>query len=395
MKKLFVSVFAMLMLSVSAAFAAENAVTLNISITPTDAIVLPSTARFNIFSENGRWLANRGFDISKDTTSSTVVFDNLPDFEPGEKFTLVPTIGLTKVSANSRDYAVGESFTVDTAGGSSFDMEALPLYLEPTGVKTDKLIFYFDTQNKYTPVASDARFNLFDKDGIWLANDAVSVRRGGERYELVFNLPEYYTGEKFYLCPTVGMTSVFYNGKSYLPGEMIEFETYADLNTVGNFFYVDLTPLYVVPDADASSAFSEKAEEFINASGITSKTDYFVWVSKQDFKVAVLMREEGKWKCIKNFDCSIGAPSTPTITGVFEYYQYQPRWLYDTYYVGPVMRFAKGGYAIHSTLLRYDGSNADGRLRKKISHGCVRVEPKNIEWLSYYAPIGTRVYITE
>lgn len=395
MKKLFVSVLAMLALSVSAALAAENAVTLNISITPTEAIVLPSTARFNIFSSNGSWLANRGFDILKDTASSTVVFDNLPDFEPGEKFTLVPTIGLTSVSANSRDYTIGESFILDTAGGCSFDIEALPLYLEPTGVKTDKLIFYFDTQNKYTPIASDARFNLFDKDGFWLANDAVSVKRGGERYELVFNLPEYYTGEKFYLCPTVGMSSVFYNGKSYLPDEMIEFETYADLNTVGNFFYVDLTPLYVVPDADTSSAFSEKAEEFINASGIASKTDYFIWVSKQDFKVAVLMREEGKWKCIKSFDCSIGAPSTPTITGVFEYYQYQPRWLYDTYYVGPVMRFAKGGYAIHSTLLRYDGSNADGRLRKKISHGCVRVEPKNIEWLSYYAPIGTRVYITE
>lgn len=394
MKKLLALIFAIFTLCAATAFAAENKISLSISITPTDAIVTPATARFNIFGENGEWLANRGFDIFKDTREAAVEFD-LPDFEPGKKFTIVPTIGLTNVTYEGNTYGIGESITLDTAEKTAFDISVLPLYIEPTGVKTDKLIFYFDAINKFTPIPSDARFNLFDKDGNWLKNDAVAIKHGGERYKLVFDLPEYYTGEKFFICPTVGMTSLYYNGRTYEPGEMIEVETYADINTVGNFFYMDLTPLYKLPDKDRPDEFALRAESFINSTGIDSKTDYFIWVSKYNYKVVVFMRENGRWSCIKSFDCSIGAPKTPTITGVFEYYQYQPRWTYDTYYVGPIMRFAKGGYAIHSTLLRYNGNNADGRLRMKISHGCVRVEQPNVQWMVDYIPIGTRVYVTE
>ncbi len=142
-------------------------------------------------------------------------------------------------------------------------------------------------------------------------------------------------------------------------------------------------------------SYAQSAEKYINGTMIDSKTKYFIWVSKAQFKVNVFEGERGKWRLIKSFPCSIGAKETPTITGIFEYFQHQDRWTYPTYYVGPIMRFAPKGYALHSVLMRYNGGFADARVGKMISHGCVRMLPDDIKWLAGTMPIGTRVYVTE
>lgn len=379
--------------------AAESELTLDFNIPDNGAIVIPATARFNIFSQEGEWLANEACDIFGDTRNASVHF-TLPEYEPGAVFTVTPTIGITSVNYNGANYVINDEIKLDTALGSSFGMTVTPLFVPPTGRRTNSITFHFDVLHKGTPVASAARFNLFDKNGQWLANDAVNVTKGGERKTLTFSLPEYYTGDIFYICPTVGMTDVSYNGRTYQPNEMIEVQTYAytDANGIGragNEFHLNLTPLYRVPQSAPPSAFGAAAEAFVNNSGVASKTNYLIWVSKKDYKVSVFLGSKGNWQYVQSFDCAIGAPSTPTITGQFEYYMYQPRWTYDTYYVGPVMRFAKGGYAMHSTLLRYNGTPADGRLRMKISHGCIRLAPNSINWLADYIPLTTRVYITE
>lgn len=135
------------------------------------------------------------------------------------------------------------------------------------------------------------------------------------------------------------------------------------------------------------------AEKLINSRNIASDTGYLVWVSKSEYLVRVFTGSAGNWYMINSFGCAIGAPSTPTIEGTFKYYQYQDRWNYDKYYCGPIMRF-KGGYAIHSTLLRYDGRDYDGRTGMRISHGCVRVRPENINWLVNTVPLQTTIYVT-
>lgn len=379
--------------------ASETGLSLNLTINDNGAIVIPETARFNIFRENGEWLANSCCEIFSDTKNAAVNF-SLPEYEPGTVFNIVPTVGITELSYSGNTYKIGDTIKLDTSLSTNFDMTAVPLFVPPTGIKTDRVTFYFDVQNKATPIASAARFNLFDKNGEWLANDAVKVTNGGERVSLTFYLPEYYTGDTFYLCPTVGMTSISYNGRTYAPNEMIELQTYAykddaGVTQVGNYFHLNLVPLFKMPQFDAPGAFGQRATAFVNSSGVASKTNYLVWVSKKDYKVTVFLGEAGNWQYVKSFDCAIGAPSTPTITGQFEYYQKQAAWKYDTYYVGPVMRFAAGGYAIHSTLLRYNGAAADGRVRMKISHGCVRVAPPGINWLAEYIPLHTRVYVTE
>ena len=120
---------------------------------------------------------------------------------------------------------------------------------------------------------------------------------------------------------------------------------------------------------------------------------FLVWVSKKNYAVTVFTGSKNNWKSEKSFKCSIGAPSTPTITGQYEYFSKESRWTYPTYYVGPIMRFYKG-YALHSTLLRYDGTSADGRLGMKISHGCVRLAPSDIQWLVDMVPLHTKIYVT-
>ena len=142
----------------------------------------------------------------------------------------------------------------------------------------------------------------------------------------------------------------------------------------------------------AELKYETKASERAVA-GITSRTNYLIWVSKKDFKVTVFTNFNGPWKEVSSFPCSIGAPSSETVTGQFEYFSKESRWSYPTYYVGPIMRFYRG-YALHSTLLRYDGSDADGRLGKKISHGCVRLAPASINWMVDNIPLYTKVYVT-
>ena len=143
------------------------------------------------------------------------------------------------------------------------------------------------------------------------------------------------------------------------------------------------------------SVYSDKyiKEKEVNSKDISSKTNYMIWVSKKDFEVNIFTGSQNKWSYLTTYPCSIGAESTPTIEGQFEYHQKQPRWNYDEYYCGPIMRFYKG-YAFHSYLIRYDGRVYDGRLGKKISHGCVRMHPDDIGWMAKNIPLYTKVYIT-
>ena len=133
--------------------------------------------------------------------------------------------------------------------------------------------------------------------------------------------------------------------------------------------------------------------DYVNSKGLSSQTDYLVWISKHEYKVRVYMGSKGNWHEIKSFTCAIGAPGTPTCEGTYKYYQAQSRWSYPNYYVGPIMRF-NGGYAIHSTLLNYNGTPKDNRVGVKISHGCIRLRPDDIGWMFYYVPLYTTIHIT-
>ena len=133
--------------------------------------------------------------------------------------------------------------------------------------------------------------------------------------------------------------------------------------------------------------------EYVNSKALSSTTDYLVWVSKSEYKVRVYLGSNGNWNQIKEFTCAIGAPRTPTCEGTYKYYQAQTMWDYGSYYVGPIMRF-NGGYAIHSTLIYKNGTPKDNRVGMKLSLGCVRLRPDDINWMAYYIPLYTTIHIT-
>ncbi len=132
---------------------------------------------------------------------------------------------------------------------------------------------------------------------------------------------------------------------------------------------------------------------YVNSIGLSSQTDYLIWISKSEYKVRVFSGHKGNWKLINSFICGIGAPGTPTCEGTYRYYQSQPMWDYGSYYVGPIMRF-NGGYAIHSTLIYKDGTPKDNRVGIRLSLGCIRLRPDDINWLHSIIPLYTTIHIT-
>jgi len=135
-------------------------------------------------------------------------------------------------------------------------------------------------------------------------------------------------------------------------------------------------------------------ENFVNDNGIESKTEYLIWISKSTHTVNIFTGEKGFWHHLKTYPCALGKPSTPTVEGQFEYIERLDRWNYANYYCGPVMRFYRG-YALHSTLIRYNGTPYDDRVGVDISLGCIRMHPADIEELISYIPFKTKIYITK
>ena len=134
-------------------------------------------------------------------------------------------------------------------------------------------------------------------------------------------------------------------------------------------------------------------EDFVNAQGYESRTDYLIWVSKKDFKVYLFKGEKGYWTVQGSYPCTIGTDSTPTIEGQFEYIERLNRWTYPNFYCGPIMRFYNG-YALHSTLYNYNGTLYDNRVGMKLSHGCIRLHPEDINYLVATVPFKTKIVIT-
>ena len=237
------------------------------------------------------------------------------------------------------------------------------------------------------PKAQTLVFDIRDGETNQLI-DSRSVTLGDEKepvFRFDFDVPPYEIGKSFILHMSQGDALLEYDG---------QIGAYFILQT---FNYPDSEGQWVLNHTDFQMMLRPAActqeERFINSTGIASDTDYLVWVSKSEYMVRVFLGKAGDWRMINSFDCAIGAPSTPTVEGTYKYYQYQDRWYYDYYYCGPVMRFYRG-YAIHSTLLRYNGGDYDRRTGERVSHGCVRVIPENINWLVSTVPLQTTIYVT-
>jgi peptidoglycan hydrolase-like protein with peptidoglycan-binding domain len=145
----------------------------------------------------------------------------------------------------------------------------------------------------------------------------------------------------------------------------------------------------------ATSISASKAEAFVNNKGLSSPSEYLIWVSTPTTHLYIFKGSAGNWKLLKDMRCTVGKPSTPTIKGTFSvigkggYFTVpdHEEWIcryYTQFY---------GDFLIHSVVYDWDLKLVDGRLGMYLSKGCVRVSLANAKYIYDNMPYGTTVYV--
>ncbi|MBQ9517950.1 MAG: L,D-transpeptidase family protein [Eubacterium sp.] len=132
----------------------------------------------------------------------------------------------------------------------------------------------------------------------------------------------------------------------------------------------------------------------------TSDTNYLILVNKSTHRVGIFKRNDGDWKMIKYYLCTIGAPGTPTPSGTFRM-GYGRTSFHQRYFDSGAIRcwYASnfyGEYHFHSVLyVPASGPYriAYGQLGANLSHGCIRLKLENAKWIYDNIPRGTKVVI--
>lgn len=373
-------------------------VTVNVTMTPKMKVV-DSVAVIELRDKDGKVIGTKEEWIGGITEALELKFD-VPELKAGDTYKLRLKSGLNYIKYYDKTYGVGEDVELVAYGyrnendepcvASEFALEGCPLY-------EHAIVTYVEgVQLQLYP---DAR--LIDSTAM------VPVRPVAEALGLDVRYDEAYNS---IVCEIAGKQAIFNVGTAYatimgadmyMPAncEIIDNTAFVPARVLAEAFGCTVEALEFGDHIDVCIGESSVVKEYrmsipVNRWGISSRTNYMVWIDKSDFKVRVYKGSKGKWEEVKSFTCAIGAPGSPTITGSFEYEYRMPQWSYPGYYVGPCLVFY-GNYAMHSTLLQYNGTPYDNRVGVMISHGCVRLRKADIDWLDRNLPVKSRVYITE
>ena len=142
------------------------------------------------------------------------------------------------------------------------------------------------------------------------------------------------------------------------------------------------------------SKFNKNIDAFMNENYIKSDTKYVVVTSLQNKKTYVFQGSTGNWKRIKTWSCTIGKPSTPTITGEYEVGTRGRSFGQDKGYQCKWYTQISGNYLYHSVLYNKAGTKiTDGRLGYSLSKGCIRLATENAKWIYDNVSKNTKVII--
>lgn len=130
----------------------------------------------------------------------------------------------------------------------------------------------------------------------------------------------------------------------------------------------------------AHRAFVNKANQY------SSLTRWIILVDTNAHKAAILSGSRGNWKISRQFSVTTGAPSTPTIKGVFQTTGFK-RMNLSTDSRARWCTQIKGGYFFHTILA------STNELGKSQSHGCVRLAIPDAQWIYNNIGRGTTVVI--
>lgn len=376
----------------------SNKVYINFKMLP-KMVVVDSFAKIKLTTKDGKVLGEKVEWVGGITEELNFEFD-VPEYKLGESFILTLQDGLNYIKYYDDVIRKDETVKLDTYGyenedgeyvkGDSFSFEACPMY-------TKGIVVYLEGK----------KLNLSPYGRLIDNVTMVPVRPLAEAMGLDVKYDEKYNSV---VCSVGDKQAIFNIGQKYatilgedifMAKECMEIEdiVFVPVRTLVEAFKCELS----VPDFDDHLDIiigkSPVIEEYymqipVNKNGITSRTNWLVWVDKSDYRVRVYNGSQYRWKQVASFPCAIGAPGTPTVTGSFEYLYRVSSWTYPGYYVGPCLVFYRG-YALHSTLLQYNGVPYDNRVGVMISHGCVRLHKSDIDWIAARLPLNSRIYVTE
>lgn len=375
----------------------SDAVGIEITIAPHQWII-DSVARFNLFDSTGKLVGTSEQWIGGDTRSIRLQF-NVPQYVVGEHFTLGLVDGLKSLKYYDSVISPGAAFDLETYAaldengnivhGNNFAMDAEPNY------KT-AINFYYD--NKQIPLWPMGQ--IIDGVGMVSAYDIGKAVGMKVEYHASYNSLTMSMGSQQLIFNLNSTYSTFFGADQYIShapvwaGDAILVPIRDTLTALGCTINLWQSDDHIDVIADKSPVIKEwRNRERVNREGIYSRTNYLVWVSKSDYTVKLYQGSRYNWECILEAPCAIGAPGTPTIEGQFEYQYNGGIWSYPNFYVSPTLVFY-GGYALHSTLRAWGGGMYDDSVGVQISHGCVRLHPKDIDFIYKTIPIGTRIYVT-
>ena len=169
--------------------------------------------------------------------------------------------------------------------------------------------------------------------------------------------------------------------------------------TTGYSYGLQAIQVVVVPKGKAapgSTADHYREKKFtemeLRANLYSSSTPYLLLVNRSRHKVYIFQGYRGNWKQIREWSCSDGAASTPTVEGTFKV---QNRGYYFDSGSARCYWWTQfyGNYLFHSVLYHKDGTLMDGRVGMALSHGCVRLEIQNAKWIYDTIPSGSTVVV--
>ncbi len=303
----------------------------------------------------------------------------------GKEFTLKAVSGVESIMSDGEKYDINEDILIKTSASEK------PIEMTYIPEVSENVYLYHNG----TAVSLPYEGYVVDNTAMLPLSTIATVLSAeaffDEGYGCYFLKNDYVTTS---LYPESGL--VIENEPSNAPAPvMVNGILYAPLNHIAEAFEgtVNITQNDMGYNVDLKYKPQTPEERYINKSGHWSDTEYMIWVSKANFRVHVFKGTAGDWELVRSLRCSIGKPYTPTCEGTYKYYEPVESWDYSSYYVAPVMRF-NGGYALHSTLVKYNGTPYDDTLEDMVSHGCVRIDPVDMQWLFDTIPLYTTVHVT-
>ena len=121
---------------------------------------------------------------------------------------------------------------------------------------------------------------------------------------------------------------------------------------------------------------------FVNENDIISYSDYLLVTSLSNKMTYVFNGSMHNYELINTFTSTIGAPSTPTKTGIFRVGMRGTSFGKEDGFQAKYYTQFSGNFLYHSIIYDETGTKiTDGRLGQALSHGCIRLSTENSKWI--------------